>query len=92
MVAKALDVWIETLRLCGIEYLDGLSRIRADAMGEPGRGCHGDNWRGDILEPILPTTRDKVSADLLLPRVWEAIGAAAREHLGRLSLLTSPAP
>ena len=88
--------WLATEVIDGhprtIEYLAELARIRATQVGEPGRGYRGNDWRGVVLDPLLPSTRKRVDADLLLPRVWEAIGDAAREHLGRLSLLVSPAP
>jgi len=56
--------------------------------GHPFKG----EWREKVLEPILAQADDRIEADLLLPRVWQALDADAREHLGRCTVLSAPAP
>ncbi len=45
-----------------------------------------------MLEPILEQVGDRLEAELLLPRVWQALGVETREHLGRCTVLSAPAP
>ncbi len=76
-----------------VEYLEELVRLQVDrvtALG-PGATFSGD-WRREILEAVLPETRERVDANLLLGKVWAALSAGAQDHLGRCSVLTAPAP
>ena len=50
-----------------------------------------DPWR-ELVEPVLPVTVERISADLLLDVLWERLTDAARAHAGRLSVLRVPAP
>ncbi|HND52051.1 MAG TPA: tetratricopeptide repeat protein, partial [Pirellulaceae bacterium] len=76
-----------------VEFLEGLARERfLTQLSSPTNEYRGPNWRDDLLKPVLPATRKKVDADLLLPRLWAAIPADARELLGRCSVLDAPAP
>ena len=74
------------------EFLEELAaRRERKVVGPSGKYTNGD-WRGDILNPILGATATKVSADLLLPKLWEALEDEERELLGRCSVLDDPAP
>ena len=74
-----------------VEYLEVLARAKEEGLVPPG-GRFTGNWRADVLEPILEDVGERLEADLLLPEVWRALDADAQEHLGRLSVLTAPAP
>ena len=58
----------------------------------PSSGGLGKDWREKVLEPMLAEAGVRLGADLLLPRVWEALDDDTREHLGRLSVLDAPVP
>ena len=75
-----------------VEYLEVLVRAKEEKRMPPGRRYEGKKWREEILEPVLPKTLEKVDADLLLNRVWEALPADTQEHLGRCTAITAPAP
>ncbi|HYG63098.1 MAG TPA: tetratricopeptide repeat protein [Thermoanaerobaculia bacterium] len=75
-----------------VEYLEALARAKEECLGLPRGHYEGENWRQDILEPILPETKEKVGTDLLLGKLWDALPPAAQEHLGRCSVLTQPVP
>jgi len=75
-----------------IEYLEVLARTQEERRMPPGKRYKGKKWREEILEPVLPKTREKVDADLLLSKLWEALPPEAQEHLGRCTVITAPAP
>jgi tetratricopeptide (TPR) repeat protein len=75
-----------------VEYLEVLARTREEKLVPPGGHYAGRRWREEILEPVLPETQEKIDADLLLDQVWEALPPEAREHLGRCTVITAPAP
>jgi tetratricopeptide (TPR) repeat protein len=75
-----------------IEYLEVLAQTQEEKKAPPGGRYEGTKWREEILEPVLPKTQEKVDADLLLGRVWEALPSEAQEHLGRCTVITAPAP
>jgi tetratricopeptide (TPR) repeat protein len=75
-----------------IEYLEVLARAREKQRVRPGGHYEGTKWREEILELVLPKTQERVDADLLLGKVWEALPEDAQEHLGRCTVITAPAP
>jgi tetratricopeptide (TPR) repeat protein len=75
-----------------IEYLEVLARAQEESRVPPGSRYEREKWRTEILEPVLPKTREKVDADLLLGKLWEALPPEAQEHLGRCAVITAPAP
>jgi len=75
-----------------IEYLEVLARAQEESRVPPGSRYEGEKWRTEILEPVLPKTQEKVDADLLLGKLWEALPPEAQEHLGRCAVITAPAP
>ena len=74
------------------EFLEELAARRERQLVGPQGQYQGGNWRADIFEEILPQTKEKVHADLLLPKLWEALDDQEREHLGRCSVLADPVP
>jgi tetratricopeptide (TPR) repeat protein len=74
-----------------IEWLEALAAAAERRLAPPGGRFTGD-WRERILEPILRQAGKQISSDLLLESVWRALDDEAREHLGRLSVATAPAP
>jgi tetratricopeptide (TPR) repeat protein len=75
-----------------VEYLEVLAQAQERSRVPPGGRYEGERWREEILLPVLPKTEEKLSADLLLGKVWAALPPAAQEHLGRCTVLTAPAP
>jgi tetratricopeptide (TPR) repeat protein len=75
-----------------VEYLEVLVRQREEDLAPPGGHYEGRRWREDILAPVMPEVEEKVGADLLLGKVWQALPADAQEHLGRCTAITAPAP
>jgi tetratricopeptide (TPR) repeat protein len=75
-----------------IEYLEVLARTQEESRVPPGARYEGTEWRKEILEPVLPRTQEKVDADLLLGKVWDALPPEVRDHLGRCTVITAPAP
>ena len=59
--------------------------------GQPGRVRLTDPWR-ERVEPVMPETDARISADLLLDVMWEHLIDEARAHASRLSVLSVPAP
>jgi CHAT domain len=72
-----------------IEILDSLITQRLQALGLGYTVT--DPWR-ELVEPVLPVTAQRISADLLLNVLWERLTDVARVHAGRLSVLRVPAP
>ena len=72
-----------------IEILDSLITQRLQALGLGYTVT--DPWR-ELVEPVLPVTAQRISADLLLDVLWERLTDGARAHAGRLSVLRVPAP
>ncbi len=75
-----------------VEYLEVLAHQRERQLVPPGGRYQAGRWREEILAPVLPQTRDKVGADLLLGSVWAALPPNAQDHLGHCTVLTAPAP
>jgi tetratricopeptide (TPR) repeat protein len=75
-----------------IEYLEVLARVQEESRVPPGARYEGTAWRKEILEPVLPRTQEKVDADLLLGKVWDALPPEAQDHLGRCTVITASAP
>jgi tetratricopeptide (TPR) repeat protein len=74
-----------------VQWLDELAGSKAQRLAGPGRRLSG-NLRREVLEKVLPEVGRKVDADLLLPKVIEAVGADAEAHLRRTAVLVEPAP
>ena len=72
-----------------VEILDALITQRQQALGLGYTVT--DPWR-ELVEPVLPVTVERISADLLLDVLWERLTDAARAHAGHLSVLRVPAP
>ena len=72
-----------------VEILDALITQRLQALGLGYTVT--DSWR-ELVEPVLPVTVERISADLLLDVLWERLTDAARAHAGHLSVLRVPAP
>jgi tetratricopeptide (TPR) repeat protein len=72
-----------------VEFLDSLITQRLQALG---LGYNiTDPWR-ELVEPVLPATDARISADLLLDVMWSRLTDEARAHASRLSVLRVPAP
>jgi hypothetical protein len=87
--------WLAAERLEGhprtVEWLEVLAQVEARKKAPEVAEFTGD-WRRQVLEPALKDAGERVAADLLLERVWQALDHEAREHLGRCSVLTQAAP
>jgi hypothetical protein len=73
-----------------VEYLD---RLVDERMKELEKSLEevGDVW-AELIEPVLPKKEEKLTADLLLDKLWERLSEGAREHARTLSVLRAPAP
>ncbi len=78
-----------------VQWLDALVAQRAAAVARrsgPYAEYDGRDWRGEVLEPALAGVGEKVDADLLLPRLYDALPAGTRAHLGACCVLSRPVP
>lgn len=74
-----------------VQWLEELAATKVEALVPPGGRFDGD-LRREVVEKVLPEVEAKVSADMLLPRVIEAVGEEAKAHLERCTVLVVPAP
>ncbi|WP_164012637.1 tetratricopeptide repeat protein [Pyxidicoccus trucidator] len=76
-----------------LEWLDGFVREKVDKAGlaAPGLAYAGLVTK-DLIESILPSRNVKLSADLVLPWLLDAVGGEAKAHLRRCGVLEEPAP
>jgi tetratricopeptide (TPR) repeat protein len=86
-LAKRVDGHPRTL-----EYLEGIVQKRIDSVSPPGQRLTPKSWRKDILEPVIPRAKEKVTADLILPQLISALDFSEKDHLATCCLLHAPAP
>ncbi|HSN85291.1 MAG TPA: CHAT domain-containing protein, partial [Thermoanaerobaculia bacterium] len=75
-----------------VEYLEALAHQREKKISPSGEPYEGGRWRKDVLEPILETVQERISSDLLLGKIWNALSLDAQEHLGCCSVLDASVP
>jgi tetratricopeptide (TPR) repeat protein len=75
-----------------VEYLAALVERRLARSAPPGQHATVRNWRKEVLEPLLPEAKGRVTASLLLGEILASLGPHERAHLGACCLLRAPAP
>lgn len=77
-----------------VEWLEVLASaaVEQEAPQNGAEEIKKEDWRPKILEPILKEAGEKIDDDLLLEQIWNVLDSDSRDHLGRASVLSRPAP